>query len=73
MLVQSGECFAQDTVKGIFALTSILAYRKWTPCCPDASHQLSAQYDLPFESTSDLKIFKMATTVDFLDIRTEQL
>ena len=34
-----------------------------SPCLPNASHQVSAQSDLPFGSRCRFKIFKMATKV----------
>ena len=42
------------------------------PCCPNASNQLSAKSDLPLDSRSGLKIFKMAATLAILDIGMEQ-
>ena len=44
-----------------------------SPCHPNASHQLSAQSNLPFGSRCGLKIFKMAPMVAILDIGTELL
>ena len=41
-------------------------------CCPNASHQVTPQSDLPSWSKWGLKIFKIATVVAILDIGTER-
>ena len=42
-------------------------------CRPNASHQVSAQSDVAFESRCGLKIFKMAAVAAILDIGTKPL
>ena len=71
MLVQSGGFSAQDTVRGTFALSSIIGYRNGTilaTLCPPMSLIVPAQSDLRFRRCTSKK-FKMGAMAAILDVR----
>ena len=74
--MQSGGCCAHETVRGTFALSSILGYRNGTILAILNLHVAQmppiTQSNLQFGRTCCFRNFKMATMAAILDIGTQR-